>query len=138
VQLGVGPEIVNLVSNGPYTVSTYPASGSGFASGTVHYPTDVGEAFGGLLVIPGYQDVESSIKYLGPSIASHGFVVATLNSLQPEDLPDDRGMQLIAARQWLQVRVPASLPARCAIHGRAVAASMVERWLQQLLSNTWP
>jgi dienelactone hydrolase len=122
VQLGPGPEGVNLTSNGPYTVSTYPASGSGFASGTVYYPTDVGEAVGALLVMPGFMGDESSITYLGPRAASHGFVVATLNTLEPADLPSDRGMQLIAARKWLQVRISISQLRMswsnvCGIHG---------------------
>ena len=70
----------------------------GFGGGTIHYPetTDDG-TFGVVAISPGYTAGESTISWLGPRIASQGFVVITIDTNTRYDQPASRGDQLLAA-----------------------------------------
>ena len=60
------------------TVSSFSASG--FGGGTIYYPTSTAEGtFGAVAVSPGFTARQSSIAWLGPRIASQGFVVFTID-----------------------------------------------------------
>ena len=49
---------------------------SGFGGGVIYYPTSTSEGtFGAVAISPGFTATWSSINWLGPRIASHGFVV---------------------------------------------------------------
>jgi dienelactone hydrolase len=88
-------------SRGPFAVSQYSVSdlaSRGFGSGTVSYPTSTSEGtFGVVAISPGYTASESSISWLGPRLASFGFVVITFNTNSRYDQPAARGEQLLAA-----------------------------------------
>ncbi|WP_139984383.1 alpha/beta hydrolase family protein [Nocardioides litoris] len=88
-------------TRGPFAVSQYSVSdlaSRGFGSGTVSYPTSTAEGtFGVVAISPGYTASESSISWLGPRLASFGFVVITFNTNSRYDQPDARGDQLLAA-----------------------------------------
>ena len=88
-------------TRGPFAVSSYAISdyaSSRFGSGTVYYPTSTSEGrFGVVAISPGYTASESSISWLGPRLASFGFVVVTFNTNSRYDQPDARGRQLLAA-----------------------------------------
>ncbi|MDO0929293.1 dienelactone hydrolase family protein [Streptomyces sp. TG1A-8] len=90
---------------GPYAVSqttVSPLSVTGFGGGTVYYPTSTGDGtFGAVAVSPGYTGTQSSISWLGPRLASQGFVVFTIDTLTTLDQPDSRGRQLLAALDYL-------------------------------------
>lgn len=78
---------------------------SGFGGGTVYYPTDTSQGtFGGVVISPGYTARQSSIAWLGPRLASQGFVVMTIDTLSVYDQPASRGRQLAAALDWLTTR----------------------------------
>ncbi len=88
--------------NGPFKVSDQQVSrqsASGFGGGTLYYPTNASGC--GLLpavaVVPGFVSYESSIKWLGPRLASWGFVVMTINTNSIYDNPDNRSEQLSEA-----------------------------------------
>jgi hypothetical protein len=89
--------------SGPFNVATARVSGaqaSGFGGGTIHYPTDQSLGRMGLVaVVPGFMSAESSIRWYGPRIASHGFVVITIDTNTPADQPASRGRQLNSALQ---------------------------------------
>ncbi|WP_043734743.1 dienelactone hydrolase family protein [Streptomyces zinciresistens] len=97
-------------ARGPYAVSqttVSPLSVSGFGGGTVYYPTSTADGtFGAVAVAPGYTASQSSLSWLGPRLASQGFVVFTIDTLSTLDQPDARGRQLLAALDHLTQRSP--------------------------------
>ncbi len=85
------------------TVSRYAVSG--FGGGTIYYPTSTAEGtFGAVAVAPGYTASQSSMSWLGPRLASQGFVVFTIDTLSRYDQPSSRGDQLLAALDYLTTR----------------------------------
>ncbi len=93
---------------GPYAVSQTSVSRlavTGFGGGTIYYPTTTADGtFGAIAVSPGYTALESSISWLGPRLASQGFVVFTIDTNTTLDQPDSRGDQLLAALDYLTQR----------------------------------
>ncbi|MEU3511903.1 dienelactone hydrolase family protein [Streptomyces longwoodensis] len=93
---------------GPYAVSETSVSSlavTGFGGGTIYYPTSTSDGtFGAVAVSPGYTGTQSSIAWLGPRLASQGFVVFTIDTLTTLDQPDSRGRQLLAALDYLTDR----------------------------------
>ncbi|ASO21314.1 putative dienelactone hydrolase [Actinoalloteichus hoggarensis] len=89
---------------GPFSVADTRVSSlvSGFGGGTIYYPTDTSQGtFGAIAVSPGYTGTQSTISWLGPRIASQGFVVFTIDTNTTIDQPDSRGRQLLAALDYL-------------------------------------
>lgn len=85
------------------TVSSLAASG--FGGGTIYYPTSTAEGtFGAVAISPGFTATQSSISWMGPRLASHGFVVITIDTNSTLDQPDSRGDQLLAALEYLTDR----------------------------------
>ncbi|MFH8293677.1 alpha/beta hydrolase family protein [Streptomyces sp. NPDC018059] len=95
-------------ASGPYAVSraSVPAySVTGFGGGTIYYPTTTAEGrFGAVAISPGYTARQSSIAWLGPRLASQGFVVFTIDTNSTYDQPAGRGRQLLAALDYLTQR----------------------------------
>ncbi|MET9703140.1 bis(hydroxyethyl) terephthalate hydrolase [Streptomyces griseus] len=95
-------------SRGPYATSQSSVSSlavSGFGGGTIHYPTSTADGtFGAVVISPGFTAYESSIAWLGPRLASQGFVVFTIDTNTTLDQPDSRGRQLLAALDYLTQR----------------------------------
>ncbi|WP_261720314.1 dienelactone hydrolase family protein [Streptomyces sp. FZ201] len=95
-------------ARGPYAVSQTSVSSllvTGFGGGTIYYPTTTGDGtFGAVAISPGFTAYESSISWLGPRLASQGFVVFTIDTLTTLDQPDSRGRQLLAALDYLTQR----------------------------------
>lgn len=101
---GPNPTVSSLeADSGPYNVGTRSVSSfvSGFGGGTIHYPTNASGQMGAIAVIPGYVSYESSIKWWGPRLASHGFVVITIDTNTIYDQPDSRADQLSAALDYV-------------------------------------
>ncbi|MFW5823707.1 MAG: alpha/beta hydrolase family protein [Marinobacter sp.] len=91
-------------SEGPYNVSTDNVpdfSSDGFGGGTVHYPTDAEGTMAAVVVIPGFVSAESSIEWWGPKLASHGFVVMTIDTNSGFDQPGSRATQINNALDYL-------------------------------------
>lgn len=95
-------------ARGSYAVSQTSVSSlsvTGFGGGTVYYPTSTSDGtFGAVAVSPGYTASQSSIAWLGPRLASQGFVVFTIDTLTTLDQPASRGTQLLAALDYLTQR----------------------------------
>lgn len=93
---------------GPYAVAQTSVSSlaaTGFGGGTIYYPTSTADGtFGAVVISPGFTAYESSIAWLGPRLASQGFVVFTIDTLTTLDQPDSRGRQLLAALDHLTQR----------------------------------
>ena len=106
---GPNPTVAGLqASSGPFSTSSTSVSDlstPGFGSATITYPTTTTQGtFGAVAVSPGYTASESSIAWLGPRLASHGFVVITFNTNSRYDQPAERGDQLLAALDYLTQR----------------------------------
>ncbi|GAA3539467.1 lipase [Aeromicrobium flavum] len=88
-------------SRGPYSVSSKTISSfaaRGFGGGTIYYPNSTSDGtFGVVAISPGFTAAQSTISWLGPRIASQGFVVITIDTNSRFDQPGSRGTQLLAA-----------------------------------------
>jgi predicted dienelactone hydrolase len=75
---------------------------AGFGGGDIYYPTDSGQGtFGAVAIAPGFTATRSRLDWLAQRIASHGFVVFTIDALILSDPPAARGRQLLAALDQL-------------------------------------
>lgn len=106
---GPAPTVSSIeASRGPYAVSQTSVSSlsvTGFGGGTIYYPTSTSDGtFGAVAISPGYTAYQSSIAWLGPRLASQGFVVFTIDTNTTLDQPDSRGRQLLAALDYLTGR----------------------------------
>ncbi|MBE7324597.1 dienelactone hydrolase family protein [Nocardioides sp. Y6] len=114
---------------GPFAVTSTSISDfstPGFGSATVTYPTSTSQGtFGAVAISPGYTASESTIAWLGPRLASHGFVVITFNTQTRLDQPASRGDQLLAALDYLTQRSSTAIrsridPTRLAVIGHSM------------------
>ncbi|MFC6082938.1 alpha/beta hydrolase family protein [Sphaerisporangium aureirubrum] len=91
-------------SRGPFATAQTSVSSlvTGFGGGTIYYPTDTSQGtFGAIAISPGYTARWSSLSWLGPRLASQGFVVIGIETNTIYDQPDSRGRQLLAALDYL-------------------------------------
>lgn len=116
-------------SRGPFSTSeqAVPSIGvSGFGGGRMYYPNDTSQGtFGAIAISPGYTASWSSLSWLGPRLASHGFVVIGIETLTRYDQPASRGRQLLAALDYLAEDAPAAVrsrldPTRMAVAGHSM------------------
>jgi len=95
-------------SRGSFAVSQTSVSSlsvTGFGGGTIYYPTSTTQGtFGAVAISPGYTATQSSIAWIGPRLASQGFVVFTIDTNTIYDQPGSRGDQLLAALDYLTQR----------------------------------
>jgi cutinase len=95
-------------TSGPFATSQTTVSrvsATGFGGGTIYFPTSTAEGtFGGVAIAPGFTATQSSIAWLGPRLASQGFVVFTIDTNSTLDQPASRGDQLLAALTYLTGR----------------------------------
>jgi predicted dienelactone hydrolase len=98
-----GPTAAELERNGPLafaSITVADAATPGFGAATIYHPTTAG-TFGGVAISPGFTETQTAISWLGPRLASHGFVVITFNTNSGFDNPAQRGTQLLAALDYL-------------------------------------
>ncbi|MGV9385868.1 poly(ethylene terephthalate) hydrolase family protein [Nonomuraea sp. NPDC003707] len=82
---------------GPLATATYTVPNpSGYKAGTITYPT-AGGSYPGIVLMPGYQGTQQNLSWLGPRLASWGFVVLNVDTNTLSDSPDQRGTQIRAA-----------------------------------------
>lgn len=105
-QRGPNPTTASIsASRGAFAISQTSVSNlstPGFGAATIYYPTDTSQGtFGGVAISPGYTGTQSSISWLGPRLASQGFVVITIDTNSIFDFPSSRADQLQAALNYL-------------------------------------
>ncbi|WP_204073806.1 alpha/beta hydrolase family protein [Planotetraspora phitsanulokensis] len=91
-------------TRGPFATAQTSVSSlvTGFGGGTIYYPTDTSQGtFGAIAISPGFTARWSSLSWLGPRLASQGFVVIGIETDSIYDQPDSRGRQLLAALDYL-------------------------------------
>ncbi|WP_059008312.1 alpha/beta hydrolase family protein [Streptomyces specialis] len=88
-----------------YTTVTVPDQRT-FDGGTIYYPTDTSQGtFGAITIAPGYTAFQNSIAWYGRTLASHGFVVFTIDVESTYfNQPNARGEQLLDALDYLTER----------------------------------
>ena len=101
--IGPDPSNADIMGNGAYAVGTIRVSSavSGFGGGTIHYPRNIQGELAAIAVVPGFMSFEDSIVWWGERLASHGFVVITIDTNSPLDNPDSRANQLSAALDYV-------------------------------------
>lgn len=118
-----------LQQRGPFAHQSVRVQGSsalGFNRGTIYYPTDTSQGtFGGVAVSPGFLSGENLIAWTGPFLASHGFVVMTIETFGLFDFPSQRADQLQAALDYMVERSPSAVrtrldPDRLAVMGHSM------------------
>jgi triacylglycerol lipase len=103
-ETGANPNLDFLqASLGPQTFATTSVSSSvdGFGGGTVYYPTSLNEELATISIAPGFTNTRSAIEWWGPILASHGFVVITIDTNSRFDQPESRSRQLDSALSYL-------------------------------------
>jgi pimeloyl-ACP methyl ester carboxylesterase len=83
------------------------ARGNGFGGGVVYYPTDTNQGtFGAIAIAPGLGTEWRWYSWLGPRLASFGFVVVGIETNSTGDGADQRADQLLASLDWLVTSSP--------------------------------
>jgi len=121
-QIGPDPTSASLnATAGPFAVSTSSVLlASGFGGGTIYYPTATGQ-YGVIAISPGFTATQSSIAWLGRRLATHGFVVITIDTLTTLDQPASRATQLMAALNHVVNNASSTVRSRVDSSRRAVA-----------------
>jgi len=89
---------------GPFAVASFTVANAatpGFGAATIYYPTPLDGTYGGVAIVPGFTGTQAAVAWLGPRLASNGFVVITLDTNSPFDQPAARGTELLAALDYL-------------------------------------
>jgi cutinase len=103
-QRGPNPTTASIeATTGAFATSTTTvARGNGFGGGTIYFPTDTSQGtFGAIVVTPGFTATQSSISWLGPRIASQGFVLMTIDTNSRFDNPTTRSTEMQSALNFL-------------------------------------
>jgi predicted dienelactone hydrolase len=121
-EIGQAPTATNITGNGSFAVTQQSISSlvAGFGGGIVYYPTATG-TYPVIAMSPGYTARWSSISWLGPRVASWGFVVVGIETNSTLDQPTSRGTQLIAALNWAVNSAPSAVRSRADGTRRGVA-----------------
>ncbi|GAB3895594.1 hypothetical protein GCM10027612_48590 [Microbispora bryophytorum subsp. camponoti] len=109
-QRGPNPTVTSVAATrGTFaTAQTSVPAGNGFGGGVVYYPTDTSQGtFGGVAIVPGYSALFADEEaWMGPWLASFGFVVIGIETNSRTDSADARGTELLAALDYLTQRSP--------------------------------
>lgn len=89
--------------SGPLPTSRIVVSSSvdGFGGGTIYYPSNASRELAAIAISPGFTARQDAIAWWGPLLASHGFVVITIDTNGRFDQPVSRGRQLDSALNHL-------------------------------------
>jgi len=111
-QIGQAPTSANITGDGSFAVTSSAISGqTGFGGGTVYYPSQAG-SYPVVAIMPGFLELWDAIKWMGPRLASWGFVVVGINPNSIFEAPDSRGTELLAALDWAAGSAPAAVQSR--------------------------
>jgi dienelactone hydrolase len=101
---GPAPTLASVAAtDGPFaTAQLRVPTAPGFNGGYVYYPTDPGDTFGAVAIVPGYTALFADEEaWMGPRLASFGFVVIGVETNSRDDWDIARGEQLLAALDYL-------------------------------------
>ncbi|HEX6681222.1 MAG TPA: cellulose binding domain-containing protein [Candidatus Limnocylindrales bacterium] len=101
---GPNPTLASIsATTGPFATASMPVPRqSNFGGGVIYHPTDTSQGtFGAIAISPGLNGTWPGIAWLGPRLASQGFVVFGIDTLALNDSPSSRATQLLAALDHL-------------------------------------
>ncbi|HEU5329913.1 MAG TPA: cellulose binding domain-containing protein [Thermomicrobiales bacterium] len=126
-QRGPDPTIQSIeATRGTFaTAQQNVAPGNGFNGGVIYYPTDTSQGtWGALAIVPGYTALCANEEaWMGPWLASFGFVVICIETNSRTDFDTQRGQELLAALDWLTTSSPVKNeidPTRLAVLGHSM------------------
>ena len=102
---GDEPTRASATSPGPFDVTIVRSglrNGPDYGSQTLHVPEGAEPPFAAVAIVPGRDEVESSIQAWGPFLASHGIVALTFGTNDPGEGPDLRALALLDALETLR------------------------------------
>ncbi|MFL6127007.1 dienelactone hydrolase family protein [Actinophytocola sp.] len=109
-QRGPDPTVQSVAaSRGTFaTASVSVPPGNGFNGGMIYYPTDTSlGTWGAVAIVPGYTaKFANEEAWMGPWLASFGFVVIGVETNSLTDYDTARGTQLLAALDYLTQQSP--------------------------------
>ncbi len=88
--------VSDLSKDGPFAIGSQAIPGAGFGKGTIYAPKQAG-SYALVAVCPGFVSYESSITDISKRLATHGFVVVTIDTNNSLDFPASRATQILAA-----------------------------------------
>lgn len=99
---GPAPTRAALETTGPYQLDTFKidradAKAYNYGGATVYFPKASGETFGIVTLTPGFIGFQAVYEPLARRIASHGFVVVSLDTGTVLDFPDLRAKEMAGA-----------------------------------------
>ncbi|GAB3834987.1 ricin-type beta-trefoil lectin domain protein [Dactylosporangium cerinum] len=103
-QRGPDPTVASVAATyGTFaTAQTTVPPGNGFNGGYIYYPTDTSHTYGAVAIVPGYTALFANEEaWMGPRLASFGFVVIGIETNSRTDYDAARGTQLLAALDYL-------------------------------------
>ncbi|GAA3453437.1 hypothetical protein GCM10018962_52700 [Dactylosporangium matsuzakiense] len=111
-QRGPDPSVAGVAATyGPFATAqlTVP-TGNGFNGGYIYYPTDTSlGTWGAVAIVPGYSALFANEEaWMGPRLASFGFVVIGIETTTRTDGADARATELLAALDYLTQRSPSA------------------------------
>jgi dienelactone hydrolase len=94
---GPDPTQASIRADGPFALTTQTlAKGNGFGGATIYVPTAAG-TYALAVIAPGFTEKQSAIAVVSRRLATHGFVVATIDTNSTFDQPPSRATQMQAA-----------------------------------------
>jgi dienelactone hydrolase len=109
-QRGPDPTVSSVAaSTGSFaTAQVSVPPGHGFNGGMIYYPADTGlGTWGAVAIVPGYTALFANEEaWMGPWLASFGFVVIGVETNSRTDYDTQRGAELLAALDYLSTQSP--------------------------------
>lgn len=108
---GPAPTTASIEAKGPFATATAKlVNASAYGNGTtVYHPTDKTQGSFGLVVLcPGFVSTASLYAGIAERIASHGFVVAVVQTKSLIDQPKARATQMVAVMEAMKAQNKAS------------------------------
>jgi dienelactone hydrolase len=102
---GANPTRASATGAGPFQVTTLARGlrdGPDYGTQTLYVPQGAQAPFAAVAIVPGYEELESSIQPWGPFLASHGIVALTLGTNTPTDSAEARASALLDALETIK------------------------------------
>lgn len=97
VEIGPAPTTSSVQATGPFAISSQTISGFGrpYGGATVYSPNTAGK-YSIVAFCPGFTATRSSVDVMARRLASHGFIVAAMDTESTQDQPSSRATQIVA------------------------------------------
>ncbi len=105
VENGPAPTLASTTANGSFAVTKITVGDWStpwtFGAVTIWYPTLNTQTYGAIAMVPGWLNNRSHMDWYGQRLASHGFVVMTVDTNSIFDNPSQRANAFLDSLDWL-------------------------------------